>query len=59
MKCMARRIPRMALIPVRRVCRREVPEMTKTRQPEMRTETELNVRIVKCLHNGESRTPVL
>ena len=39
--------------------RRDVPEMTKTRHPEIRVEMAERNRIVKCLDNGDRRTPVL
>ena len=56
---MARRIPRMELIPVSRVCSSDAPEMAKTKRPEMRVDTADRIRTVTCLLSGDILTPAL
>ena len=52
-------MPRIELMPVRRVCRREAPEKMKTRQPEIRVAKEAKSLTVKCLQIGVKRVAVL
>ena len=56
---MARRMPRIELMPVRRVCKRDAPEKMKTRQPEIRVAREANSLTVRCLQIGLKRVAVL